>query len=86
MAPTDDLSIPCPDVRITHTYVWAWDTLLGSFPGWKAARQIKASEDLAPLLAVYFDGARWVTLHELPDDTRFRVERLARELGISDGS
>lgn len=84
MAPTDDFSLPRMDVRISHPLVWAWDTLLGSFPGFKFARQAKAAEDLAPSTAVYYDGARWVTLHELPEDTRFRVERLARDLGIPD--
>lgn len=80
MAPNASMLRIAPDVRITHPYLWAWDTLLQSFTGWKEQQQLRAQAANAPADAVFFDGNRWVRFEELePTDSTYRVERYVRE-------
>lgn len=83
MAPNEALRA-APTVQITHRYLWAWDTLLESFPGWKAANQRRAAEADAPADAVYWDGDRYVTFSEwatdTDDDSRWRLQRAVEQI------
>lgn len=82
MAPNDCMLRVAPTVTITHPFLWAWDTILESFTGWKESNQLRAAELEAPEDAVYFDGERYVRFSEwdVDQDTRWRVQRAVDEL------
>jgi hypothetical protein len=79
MAPNACMLRLAPTLKITHRYLWAWDTMLESFTGYKEQNQVRAVAAGAPEDAVYFDGNRYVTLAEweaeASEDARFRLKR-----------
>lgn len=91
MAPNDCMLRIAPTLKITHRYLWAWDTMLESYTGYKEANQLRAVAADAPEDAVYFDGSRYVTFAEwaaeAPIDARHRLERAANALvGVESAS
>lgn len=69
-------------MKIKYHHLWAWDTMMASYPYWKEQNQRRARKEKAPIDAVYKNGkGEWVRFKDIEsEDTKKRIKMILEKL------